>query len=299
LRNEFLNETQTLENIRAQRHRQRRGQTLAQMALAWVLRGGRVTSALIGASRPEQVDDCVGALANRDFSTRNSPRSTLCREADINLWAASAERKGPDGRRSIARHSRAGSLRWRRSAIRSCAASIRNPIPARTPIRRSAAWAGLLHRHLDLRMVSGRPDPSFDRPGELALVKRPLERASQLDMRGNPDSGGIWAPCLSHADGLFWLVYTDVKRLDGNFKDTHNYIVTAPTIEGPWSDPVLRQFERLRPVAVPRRRRPQMVPQHGLEPCFAAASAAGRSTRPSPASCCRNTIRRRRSSSGR
>ena len=70
------------------------------------------------------------------------------------------------------------------------------------------------------------------------LVKRPLDRASQLDMRGNPDSGGIWAPCLSHADGLFWLVYTDVKRLDGNFKDAHNYIVTAPAIEGPWSDPV-------------------------------------------------------------
>ncbi|WP_274630519.1 glycoside hydrolase family 43 protein [Arvimicrobium flavum] len=70
------------------------------------------------------------------------------------------------------------------------------------------------------------------------LVKRPLDRASQLDMRGNPDSGGIWAPCLSHADGLFWLVYTDVKRMDGNFKDTHNYIVTAKSIEGPWSDPV-------------------------------------------------------------
>lgn len=70
------------------------------------------------------------------------------------------------------------------------------------------------------------------------LVKRPLDRASQLDMRGNPDSCGIWAPCLSHADGLFWLVYTDVKRLEGNFKDAHNYIVTAPAIEGPWSDPV-------------------------------------------------------------
>jgi len=70
------------------------------------------------------------------------------------------------------------------------------------------------------------------------LVKRPLDRASQLDMRGNPDSCGIWAPCLSYADGLFWLVYTDVKRYDGNFKDAHNYIVTAPSIEGPWSDPV-------------------------------------------------------------
>ena len=69
------------------------------------------------------------------------------------------------------------------------------------------------------------------------LVGRPLDRASQLDMRGNPDSGGIWAPCLSYADGLFWLVYTDVKRLDGAFKDAHNYIVTASAIEGPWSDP--------------------------------------------------------------
>ncbi len=70
------------------------------------------------------------------------------------------------------------------------------------------------------------------------LVKRPLERTSQLDMRGNPDSCGIWAPCLSYADGLFWLIYTDVKRLDGNFKDAHNYIVTAPAMDGPWSDPV-------------------------------------------------------------
>lgn len=69
------------------------------------------------------------------------------------------------------------------------------------------------------------------------LVRRPLERKSQLDMRGNPDSCGVWAPCLSHADGRFWLVYTDVKRFDGNFKDAHNYIVTAPSIEAEWSDP--------------------------------------------------------------
>jgi xylan 1,4-beta-xylosidase len=70
------------------------------------------------------------------------------------------------------------------------------------------------------------------------LVRRPLERQSQLDMRGNPDSCGVWAPCLSHADGLFWLVYTDVKRFDGNFKDAHNYIVTSPSIEGDWSEPI-------------------------------------------------------------
>ncbi len=46
----------------------RRSQTLAQMALAWVLRDPRMTSALIGASRPEQVEDAVGALSNLTFS---------------------------------------------------------------------------------------------------------------------------------------------------------------------------------------------------------------------------------------
>ncbi|MFN4060253.1 MAG: glycoside hydrolase family 43 protein [Paracoccus hibiscisoli] len=70
------------------------------------------------------------------------------------------------------------------------------------------------------------------------LVTRPLDRAAQLDLRGDPDSGGVWAPCLTHADGLFWLIYTDVKRRDGAWKDSHNYLVTAPSIGGPWSDPV-------------------------------------------------------------
>lgn len=46
----------------------KRGQTLAQMALAWVLRGGRITSALIGASRVKQVEDNVAALQNLDFT---------------------------------------------------------------------------------------------------------------------------------------------------------------------------------------------------------------------------------------
>ena len=47
---------------------ERRGQSLAQMALAWVLRGNGVTSVLIGASRADQIRDCVGCLKNRDFS---------------------------------------------------------------------------------------------------------------------------------------------------------------------------------------------------------------------------------------
>lgn len=51
-----------------------RGQSLAQMALAWVLRGGRVTSALIGASKASQVDDCVKALDNLQFSREELDR---------------------------------------------------------------------------------------------------------------------------------------------------------------------------------------------------------------------------------
>ena len=70
------------------------------------------------------------------------------------------------------------------------------------------------------------------------LVSRPLERISQLDMRGVPDSGGVWAPCLSYCDGTFYLVYSNVKSLFGFFKDTPNYLVTARKIDGEWSEPV-------------------------------------------------------------
>ena len=59
------------------------------------------------------------------------------------------------------------------------------------------------------------------------LLPSPLSRTSQLDMRGNPSSGGIWAPDLSYADGKFWLIYTDVKVVNGAFKDCTNYLVTA------------------------------------------------------------------------
>ena len=92
----FLND-RNVANIRALNAiAERRGQTLAQMALAWVLRGGRVTSALVGASRPEQLEDSVGALRNLAFTQEELDEiDRYAREADINLWAASAERKGP------------------------------------------------------------------------------------------------------------------------------------------------------------------------------------------------------------
>ncbi len=79
------------------------------------------------------------------------------------------------------------------------------------------------------------------------LLIRPLRRASQLNLVGDPDSCGVWAPCLRYYDGLFYLIYTDVKRygrpsagasVGTSLRDTHNYLVTSPTIDGEWSDPV-------------------------------------------------------------
>lgn len=70
------------------------------------------------------------------------------------------------------------------------------------------------------------------------LICHPLDDRKKLDMLGVPDSGGIYAPCLTYDDGLFYLVYTNVKNLTGRFWDCSNYLVTAENIEGPWSDPV-------------------------------------------------------------
>ena len=68
-----------------------RGQTLAQMALSWVLRDGGITSALIGASKPEQVADCVGALGNLAFTQAELAEiDRISLERDINLWAKSS-----------------------------------------------------------------------------------------------------------------------------------------------------------------------------------------------------------------
>lgn len=69
------------------------------------------------------------------------------------------------------------------------------------------------------------------------LLTHPLTTTSQLDMKGVPDSCGVWAPCLTHTDGVFYLVYTNVKNFNGNWKDTPNFIVTATDICGPWSEP--------------------------------------------------------------
>ncbi|MBI1415805.1 MAG: L-glyceraldehyde 3-phosphate reductase [Limimaricola sp.] len=71
---------------------QARGQTLAQMAIAWVLREGGITSALIGASKPSQVEDCAGAVRNLDFTAEELAEiDKYADEEQINLWARSSD----------------------------------------------------------------------------------------------------------------------------------------------------------------------------------------------------------------
>jgi L-glyceraldehyde 3-phosphate reductase len=70
---------------------ERRGQTLAQMALAWTLRDRRMTSALIGASSVSQLEENVAALENLDFSTGELAEiEQYATESGINIWASSS-----------------------------------------------------------------------------------------------------------------------------------------------------------------------------------------------------------------
>jgi L-glyceraldehyde 3-phosphate reductase len=88
----LLTET-AMEKIRALNEiAQRRGQTLAQMALAWTLRDPRMTSTLVGASSVEQLESNVAAIDNLDFSEEELAQiDRYATDADINLWAKSSE----------------------------------------------------------------------------------------------------------------------------------------------------------------------------------------------------------------
>jgi L-glyceraldehyde 3-phosphate reductase len=89
---EFLTED-VLDKIRALNEiAKRRSQTLAQMALAWALRNPRVTSALIGASSVEQLEDNVAALDRLDFTDEELAEiERYATESGINIWAVSSE----------------------------------------------------------------------------------------------------------------------------------------------------------------------------------------------------------------
>jgi len=92
LRKEMLSE-QNLNNIRAlNKITQQRGQSLAQMALAWNLRRKEVTAVLVGASSVEQIEENVAALENVHFSAEELTEiDRYAVEGGINLWATSSD----------------------------------------------------------------------------------------------------------------------------------------------------------------------------------------------------------------
>jgi L-glyceraldehyde 3-phosphate reductase len=72
---------------------ERRGQTMAQMALSWLLKDSRVTSVLIGASRPEQLEENVQALNNLSFSADELAQiDKHVADGELNLWQASSDK---------------------------------------------------------------------------------------------------------------------------------------------------------------------------------------------------------------
>ncbi|HWT73453.1 MAG TPA: glycoside hydrolase family 43 protein [Mobilitalea sp.] len=70
------------------------------------------------------------------------------------------------------------------------------------------------------------------------LLTHPLNRISQLDLRGVGASQGVWAPYLTYFEDTYFLVYTVVNSFYCNMYDTNNYLITASDIMGPWSDPI-------------------------------------------------------------
>jgi L-glyceraldehyde 3-phosphate reductase len=92
LKRDFLTD-ENLARVRALAEiAQRRGQSLAQLAIAWTLRDPRVTSALIGASSVEQLEQNVAALENLDFADEELAEiDRHAVDSGINLWAESSE----------------------------------------------------------------------------------------------------------------------------------------------------------------------------------------------------------------
>jgi xylan 1,4-beta-xylosidase len=72
------------------------------------------------------------------------------------------------------------------------------------------------------------------------LRSHALTRSSQLELRGVQGSGGVWAPSLRYRDedGLFYLAWTNVRNSSSMAFDLRNYLVTAPSVDGPWSEPI-------------------------------------------------------------
>lgn len=72
------------------------------------------------------------------------------------------------------------------------------------------------------------------------LIDHILTRESQLDLKGNPESCGVWAPQISYNEHtkLFYVLFTNMRTLNNTYFDLSNYYVSSESILGPWSEPV-------------------------------------------------------------
>lgn len=72
------------------------------------------------------------------------------------------------------------------------------------------------------------------------LYAHALVDDEQVDLKKLPASKGIWAPCLTwcEEDGLFYVVYGVMNSMNARYFDIDNYLISAPDLRGPWSEPV-------------------------------------------------------------
>ncbi len=72
------------------------------------------------------------------------------------------------------------------------------------------------------------------------LLTHILSDESMTDLRRLPSAKGIWAPCLTYCeeDGLFYLLYSCMNSMNARYFDVDNFLITAPSITGPWSEPI-------------------------------------------------------------
>lgn len=72
------------------------------------------------------------------------------------------------------------------------------------------------------------------------LITHCLQDNNVADLRRLPSAKGVWAPCLTwcEEDGLFYLMYSIMNSMNARFFDVDNYLMTAPDIYGPWSEPI-------------------------------------------------------------
>ena len=83
------------------------------------------------------------------------------------------------------------------------------------------------------------PPINLFRSNDLVHWEQVASPIQQLDLKGLDSSCGLWAPNLAYFDNRFYLVCTIVQTNRSRFKDPHNFIISASTIEGPWTEPVI------------------------------------------------------------